>query len=106
MDFKRGEQTIQRIRKERHLTQEQLADQAKITSNTISRIERGLLIPALPTLIDICNALETNADTILASYISADAQIRWSTLTERLGHLDAEKQDKIETLLDCMIQTL
>ena len=58
MDFKQGGQAIQRIRKERGMTQEQLAEITNVASNSISRIERGLLMPALPTLIDICNALE------------------------------------------------
>ena len=106
MDFKRGGQAIQRIRKERGLTQEQLADKANITFNTVSRMERGLLIPALPTLVDICNALETSADTVLAAYIAVDTPIRWSHLAEKLNNLAPEKQDKIETLLDCMIKTL
>ena len=34
MDFKKGGQAIQRIRKERGLTQEQLADKAAITSSS------------------------------------------------------------------------
>ena len=106
MDFKRGRQAIQRIRKERGMTQEDLADKSGITSNTVSRIERGLLIPALPTLIDICNALGTGADSILAAYITADTPIRWSLLAQKLDGLDADKQDKIETVLDCLIETI
>lgn len=106
MDFKRGGQAIQRIRKERGMTQEDLADKSGITSNTVSRIERGLLIPALPTLIDICNALGTGADSILAAYITADTPIRWSLLAQKLDGLDADKQDKIETVLDCLIETI
>ena len=57
MDFKSGGQAIQRLRKERGLTQEQLAERAGITPNTVSRFERGTLIPALDTLVDLCNAL-------------------------------------------------
>ena len=106
MDFKRGGQAIQRIRKERGMTQEDLADKSGITSNTVPRIERGLLIPALPTLIDICNALGTGADSILAAYITADTPIRWSLLAQKLNGLDADKQDKIETVLDCLIETI
>nr|WP_325194481.1 helix-turn-helix transcriptional regulator [uncultured Oscillibacter sp.] len=106
MDFKRGGQAIQRIRKERGMTQEDLADKSGITSNTVSRIERGLLIPALPTLIDICNALGTGADSILAAYITADTPIRWSLLAQKLDGLESDKQDKIETILDCLIETI
>ncbi len=72
MDFKQGGQVIQRIRKERGMTQEQLGEMIDVAPNSISRIERGLLIPALPTLVDICNALGTGADSILAAYVAVD----------------------------------
>ena len=106
MDFTQGGQVIQRTRKERGMTQEELAEKINIASNSISRIERGMLIPALPTLIDICNALEIGADLVLASYLSADTPIRWTPLAEKLKEIDLEKQRKIEILLDCMIETL
>lgn len=61
MGFKQGGQAIQRIRRERGMTQEQLAEIANAASNSISRMERKLLMPALPTLIAICNALGTRA---------------------------------------------
>lgn len=106
MDFKRGGAAIQRTRKERGLTQEQLAESIGITSNTVSRIERGQLIPALPTLVDICNALKIGANTILAAYITADTPVRWTHLAEKLDTLEQEKQDKIESILNCLIDTI
>ena len=106
MDFKQGGQAIQRIRKERGMTQEQLAEITDVASNSISRIERGLLMPALPTLIDICNALGTGADVILSAYVAVDTPIRWTPLAEKLGELDLEKQHKIEAILNCLIETI
>ena len=106
MDFRQGGQAIQRIRKERGMTQEQLGEKVGVDPNSISRIERGRLMPALPTLIDICNALGTGADSILAGYIAADTPIRWTHLADKLGEMDLEKQHKIETILDCLIGTL
>ena len=106
MDFKQGEQAIQRIRKERGMTQEQLGEKIGVDPNSISRIERGRLIPALPTLIDICNALGTGADSILAAYIATDTPIRWTPLAEKLGGLDLETQHKIETILNCLVETI
>ena len=106
MDFKQGGQAIQRIRKERGMTQEQLAEQTGVASNSISRIERGLLIPALSTLIDICNALGTGADSILAAYIAVDTPMRLTPLAEKLGGLDLEKQHKVEAVLNCLIENI
>lgn len=106
MDFRYGGRAIQRIRKERGMTQEQLAEKVGIDPNSISRIERGRLIPALPTLIDICNALESGADSILAAYIAVDTPIRWTPLARKLEAVELEKQHKIETILDCLIGTI
>ena len=97
---------VRKMRKAKGMTQEQLAEITNVASNSISRIERGLLMPALPTLIDICNALGTGADSILSAYITQDTPIRWTPLAEKLGGLDLEKQHKIETILDCLIETI
>ncbi len=48
MDFRQGGQVLQDARKAHGLTQEQLADMTGLTSNTVSRIERGLLVPLCP----------------------------------------------------------
>ena len=106
MDFKQGGQAIQRIRKERGMTQEQLGEKVGVDPNSISRIERGRLIPALPTLIDICNALGTGADSLLAAYVVVDTPIRWTPLAEKLESVELEKQHKIETILNCLIETI
>ncbi len=84
------------------MTQEQLGEIIDVAPNSISRIERGLLIPALPTLVDICNALGTGADSILAAYVAADTPIRWTPLAEKLEGVEF----KIETILDCLIETI
>lgn len=106
MDFKQGGQVIQRIRKKRGMTQEQLAEKTDVSSNSISRIERGQLVPALSTLIAICNALGMGADAVLAAYISADTPIRWTPLAEKLAGMELEKQHKIETILDCIMENI
>lgn len=106
MDFKAGGRNIQRIRKQRKLTQEELAELCGCTANSISRIECGALFPALDTVITLCNALNTNADSILAQYIQADSGLRWTHLSDKLSTLPAAKQDKIEIILDCLIETI
>lgn len=106
MDFKQGGQVIQRVRKKCGLTQEQLAEKTGIEPNSISRIERGALTPALPTLIDICNALEIGVDLVLAAYILVDTPIRWYPLAKKFEGMELEKQRKIETILECIMATI
>jgi transcriptional regulator with XRE-family HTH domain len=106
MDFKQGGQILRRARKERGLTQEALAERADLSSNSVSRIERGLLLPALPTLVAMCNALEIGADAVLAPYLTVGTPIHWSPLAEKLKDVDPEKQRKIAAILDCLIETI
>jgi transcriptional regulator with XRE-family HTH domain len=58
--------TIKRLRGER--PQEDLAHAAGVSTSTLSRIERGLHEPALPTLRKIASALEVS----LADLLDAD----------------------------------
>jgi transcriptional regulator with XRE-family HTH domain len=48
---------IARIRKEREITQAELAETIDVTVETISRLERGISIPSLKTLENISSAL-------------------------------------------------
>ena len=38
--------------------------------------------------------------------IEADTPIQWTPLAEKLGGLDLETQHKIETILNCLIETI
>lgn len=51
---------IARIRKEREITQEQLAESVDVATETISRLERGVSIPSLKTLARISEALHVS----------------------------------------------
>ena len=62
--------------------------------------------PSVATLCDLCNALETSADNILAAYIHADSAIRWSPLAEQLQALSPKKQEQVERMLACLLEIL
>ena len=51
---------IARYRKDREITQEQLAQLVNVAFETISRLERGVSIPSLKTLEKISYALNTS----------------------------------------------
>jgi len=56
---------IKAKRKELHLTQEQLANQAGITAAFIGHIERGTRVASIDTLYELCKALNVSADYLL-----------------------------------------
>ena len=47
------------------MSQQKLANQAKVHTNVVGRIERGLCNPTLLTLIAIATALDTTVDQLL-----------------------------------------
>lgn len=79
---------IKRIRKSQKLTQERLSELAGISPQHMSQIESAKTKLSLPTLINICNALNVSANKILCDLLSADN-------VEQIG------ADIAETFKDC-----
>lgn len=73
---------IMKRRKELHLTQEALAEQAGISASFIGHIERGSRIASLDTLLAICIALDVSMDFIIGRATIDLSQMLPDTLTE------------------------
>lgn len=56
---------IRRLRRERGLTQETLAEMVDISTTHMSHIETGATKLSLPVLVDIAQALDVSCDVIL-----------------------------------------
>ena len=106
MDFKQGGKALQEKRKNSGLTQEALGERAGVSTVTVSRIERGVLVPSLSKLICLCNALETGSDSILAAYIHAASPVRWSPLVQKLENLDADKKRRAEAMIESILDNI
>lgn len=65
MDMKLVGAQIARLRKEKGLTQNDLGDRLGISFQAVSKWERGETLPDTAILLDLANALETSADSIL-----------------------------------------
>jgi len=50
-------QVLRRVRRERDLSQEALADMAQLARNHVSEIERGRRDPGLSTIVQLADAL-------------------------------------------------
>lgn len=70
LDYVKLGKRIRNIRKEKGLTQESLAEKSDLSANHISHIERANTKVALPTLIQIVNALEITTDDVLCDSIT------------------------------------
>ena len=66
---------IRRLRKERGLTQQTLAEMSGQEASNISHIERGATKLSLPTLVSVANALEVTVDQILCDSLPASRSV-------------------------------
>ena len=76
MDYIALGQTILKYRKERNLTQGELAAMAGISLPFMGHIERGTRIASLETLVELCRALKvTPNDLLVAEGVSARSTV-------------------------------
>ena len=65
MDLVKIGKFIADCRKEKNLTQEQLAEKLYITDRAVSKWERGLSLPDADKMLELCNILEINVNELL-----------------------------------------
>ena len=65
MDLKKIGSFIADCRKKKNITQEQLAEKLHITDRAVSKWERGLSLPDVDKMLDLCNILDINVNELL-----------------------------------------
>lgn len=65
IDYIQMGRRIKQVRKEKHLTQEQLAEACGLSTSFLGHIERGSRVASLETLHSLCRALDVSADYLL-----------------------------------------
>lgn len=76
---------IREIRKEKHITQEALAELSGVEPSNISHIERAATKVSLPTLVNIANALNVTADELLYGNLKKSGHISHSIIEALLS---------------------
>lgn len=66
---------VRRLRKERGMTQQTLAEVSNQEPSNISHIERGATKLSLPTLVSIANALGVTVDELLCDSLPASRSV-------------------------------
>ncbi|MGN1015062.1 MAG: helix-turn-helix domain-containing protein [Butyricicoccus sp.] len=95
---------IQTARKERQLTQEQLADLADVSPTHISVVERGVKSPNLDTFVSIANALECSADELLIDVVQHSVKGMAGELSELLAEQPPQKQKRILQAMKVLLE--
>jgi len=90
---------IRELRKQRKLSQEQLALRADLTTSYIGMLERGLKSPTVDTLEKLSSALEVNIAELFHSSEKSKNDSQLKKLSERVEHFsDPTKSKFIETV--------
>ena len=103
MDNRKIGARIKQARKERGLTQAQLAELLDITPKYLSNFETGERLPRFETFIDIANVLNYSADALLCDVLEAPAAGGSCSITERLNALPSEDRRRIMRTIDFLI---
>ena len=66
---------ISYLRKQKKLTQEQLAERMNVTRQTVSRWEVDEVVPELTKLVDMCSFFSCKLDALVREDLSAQSEI-------------------------------
>ena len=96
---------IQRIRREKGLTQEQFAEKLGVSTNHLSSVERGAHQFRVETLVAAINILGCSADDIFCDVLDNSTKIKNTLLLARAEALPEAEQQRIMALLKVMLDT-
>ena len=97
---------IKEIRKKRHLTQEQLAEQVDVTVEYISQLERGLSTPSMQVFVKILEVLDASADYLLRDMVSTDNPYGDKQIAARLERLSPKQRRALMAIIDAYMEYL
>jgi len=103
LDAKKVGERIRNARKERGMTQADLAAAVDITSKYLSNIECGDKVPKFETFISIANALGCDANSLLADVLDVTTSSISSSVSAKMAALPLEEQRGLLRILDVMI---
>lgn len=95
---------LRKIRSQKKLRQEDVAERADLSVNYVGAVERGERIPSLETFIKILNAIGTSADIILCDVLDTGYEVKNSYINDKLKTLSKEDLSRIYDVLDAEIK--
>ncbi len=95
INFERIGQKLKELRISKNLTQEYIANMADVNVSHISNIENNRVRISLPTLVHVCNALDTTVDYILADEYDHPSSVIEQEILNELHSCPPEVQIQI-----------
>ena len=104
MDFEQIGMRIKACRKQKHLTQEKLAECLDVSSHYIYELERGVNTMSLYTLNDLSTCLEVSSDYLLYGKDNTDSNpIPEDALSVMIKDLPSQQRNRLADLLKVMM---
>ena len=104
MDFEQIGMRIKTCRKQKHLTQEKLAECLDVSSHYIYELERGVKTMSLYTLNDLSQCLEVSSDYLLYGKDNTDSNpIPEDALSVMIKDLPSQQRNRLADLLKVMM---
>lgn len=102
LDFAKIGKKIKEIRISRHLTQEYVANATDVNTSHISNIENNRVKVSLSTLVQICNALDTTVDYILADEYNQPSTVIEHEILKEVQSCTPETQEQILKIIKAL----
>ena len=96
---------IRERRMELRLSQEALAEKAGISANTVSRIEGGQMAMGIGTFINLVQAMDADADSLLG-VISDSGKKRQGEIFHRISHLREPEREIVLRTIEARVESL
>ena len=103
MNKKRFGRRLQKARKEKLITGEQLAELTNLSTTYIRQLENGMRLPSLPVFVDLVNALDCSADALLADSVSASNYIVLDDISKKLQKLPPGRLAEVTAVVEAML---
>ena len=104
LDYLKIGPRLKKARIDKKMTQAQLAEEADLSNNYISNIERGTSIPSLETFVMLCNALDVTADMMLTDSIYRSSEYLKESIAEKISRCSKKNMRIIERFIDLLLE--
>ena len=102
LNFEKIGKKIKETRISRHLTQEYVANATDVNTSHISNIENNRVKVSLSTLVQICNALDTTVDYILADEYNQPSTVIEHEILKEVQQCSLETQKQILKIIKAL----
>ena len=100
-DLKPIGKRISQCRRDKELTQKELASLINISNNHLSNIENGKTAPGFDTFIDICSELKADATYIIGGEIYSDVN---EEIVKKLQRCSDENKIRMSRIIDVFVE--